>query len=111
VISIVEFNHELPVLISKQRPRKLELYGSDGKQYGFLLKGREDLRQDERVMQLFSMVNKLLLNDPETERKELRITKFSVVPLSVNTGLIGWVRNCDTLQNVIKEYRDMHGIK
>ena len=27
--------------------------GSDGRNYGFLLKGHEDLRQDERVMQLF----------------------------------------------------------
>lgn len=30
----------------------------------FLLKGHEDLRQDERVMQLFGLVNTLLLNDP-----------------------------------------------
>ena len=31
----------------------------------FLLKGHEDLRQDERVMQFFSLVNSLLVNDPE----------------------------------------------
>ena len=36
---------------SKQRPRKLTIYGSDGREYQFLLKGHEDLRQDERVMQ------------------------------------------------------------
>ena len=50
--------------MSKQRPRKLEITGSDGKLYGFLLKGRQDIRQDQRVMQFFSMVNKLLINDP-----------------------------------------------
>ena len=37
----------------------------------FLLKGHEDLRQDERVMQLFGLVNSLLLNTPETFRRNL----------------------------------------
>ena len=31
------------------------MQGSDGKSYMFLLKGHEDLRQDERVMQFFSL--------------------------------------------------------
>lgn len=39
----------------------------------FLLKGHEDLRQDERVMQLFSLVNTLLIHDPETFRRNLTI--------------------------------------
>lgn len=39
----------------------------------FLLKGHEDLRQDERVMQLFGLVNTLLLNDPKTFRHNLTI--------------------------------------
>ena len=38
----------------------------------FLLKGHEDLRQDERVMQLFGLVNTLLDNDPETFKRHLR---------------------------------------
>ena len=38
----------------------------------FLLKGHEDLRQDERVMQLFGLVNTLLANDPETFKRHLR---------------------------------------
>lgn len=78
-------------------PRKLFLYGSDSKEYHFLLKGREDIRQDERVMQLFELVNRLLHNNPETEKKDLNITRYSIIPLSINTGLLGWVHNCDTL--------------
>ena len=54
------FNNELSVLQSKQRPRKLKVYGSDDKEYHFLLKGREDVRLDERVMQFLGLVNKLL---------------------------------------------------
>ena len=45
--------------------------GSDGRNYMFLLKGHEDLRQDERVMQFFSLVNSLLLSNPETFRRNL----------------------------------------
>lgn len=47
--------------------------GSNGRDYMFLLKGHEDLRQDERVMQLFGLVNTLLLNDPDTFRRNLTI--------------------------------------
>lgn len=40
--------------------------GDDGREYIFLLKGHEDTRQDERVMQLFGLVNTLLATDPKT---------------------------------------------
>ena len=56
------------VITSKQRPRKLCIRGSNGKEFMFLLKGHEDLRQDERVMQLFGLVNTLLSTSHETLR-------------------------------------------
>lgn len=52
VVTIASFADQLVVITSKQRPRKLTIHGSDGKDYAFLLKGHEDLRQDERVMQV-----------------------------------------------------------
>lgn len=111
IIKIAGFQPRLPVLTSKQHPRKLCIYGSDCKEYHYLLKGHEDLRQDERVMQLFSLVNRLLNNKPETEKKDLTITTYSVIPLSTNTGLIGWVQNSDTLQQLIREYRKNNNIR
>lgn len=95
---------------SKQRPRKLTIYGSDGHEYQFLLKGHEDLRQDERVMQLFGLVNNLLAGDRNTVERSLSIARYAVIPLSPNSGLIGWVRNCDTLHALIREYRDSRNI-
>jgi len=53
VVTIASFARQLVVITSKQRPRKLTILGSDGDEYAFLLKGHEDLRQDERVMQVF----------------------------------------------------------
>lgn len=106
VCRISSFNSSLQVITSKQRPRKLCMRGSDGKEYMFLLKGHEDLRQDERVMQFFSLVNSLLTSDPETLKRNLTIQRFSVVPLSTNSGLIGWVPQSDTLHALIRDYRE-----
>lgn len=138
MVTIVSFAPQLTVMTSKQRPRKLTILGSDGEDYAFLLKGHEDLRQDERVMQvssynmfcllcttlsninflcwllsnwfnllqLFGLVNTLLENSRKTAEKDLSIQRYSVIPLSPNSGLIGWVPNCDTLHHLIREYRD-----
>ena len=106
ICRIASFNPSLQVITSKQRPRKLCMRGSDGKEYMFLLKGHEDLRQDERVMQFFSLVNSLLTSDPETLKRNLTIQRFSVVPLSTNSGLIGWVPQSDTLHALIRDYRE-----
>ncbi|KAK4401785.1 Serine/threonine-protein kinase TOR [Sesamum angolense] len=110
VVTIASFAPQLVVITSKQRPRKLTINGSDGEDYAFLLKGHEDLRQDERVMQLFGLVNTLLGNSRETAEKDLSIQRYSVIPLSPNSGLIGWVPNCDTLHHLIREYRDARKI-
>ena len=107
--SVVRIHGFLPrarIFPSKQRPRKLTLRGSDGRAYAFLLKGHEDLRQDERVMQLFGLVNALLASELQQQGGQggggvgLRIARFAVMPLSANSGLIGWVRGCDTLHKV-----------
>lgn len=34
------------------------------------------------------------------------IQRYAVIPLSTNSGLIGWVPHSDTLHTLIREYRD-----
>ena len=110
VVRIQYFDQIFHVIISKQRPRKMSLRGSDGVQYEFLLKGHEDIRQDQRVMQLFGLVNTLLANDTESAKRHLNIQAFPAIPLSQNSGLLGWVKNSDTLHNLVKEYRETRKI-
>jgi serine/threonine-protein kinase mTOR len=105
VVRIASFHPTLQIISSKQRPRKLRMKGSNGLDYAFLLKGHEDLRQDERVMQLFGLINNLLAKSQHTAASHLRIKRMSVIPLAPNSGLIGWVPHCDTLHQLIKEYR------
>uniref|UniRef100_A0A7S3R516 Serine/threonine-protein kinase TOR n=1 Tax=Dunaliella tertiolecta TaxID=3047 RepID=A0A7S3R516_DUNTE len=106
LVTIAAFAPQLHVISSKQRPRKLTIHGGDGAEYMFLLKGHEDLRQDERVMQLFGLVNNMLANDRATAERDLSIARYAVIPLSPNSGLIGWVPNCDTLHALIREFRE-----
>jgi len=104
-VKIERFIPSVQVITSKQRPRKIILRGSDGKDYVFLLKGHEDLRQDERVMQLFGLVNALLERDRQTKKHDLRIQRYAISPLSHNCGLVGWVPHTDTLHSLIRDYR------
>jgi phosphatidylinositol kinase/protein kinase (PI-3 family) len=56
------------------------------------------------------LINALLANDPATTKSDLGIRRYSVMPLSNNSGVIGWVPNCDTLQGLIKAYRESRNI-
>ena len=111
VVTICSFATAIEVIASKQRPRKITMVGSDGANYHFLLKGNEDLRQDERVMQLFGLINACLENDRSTSSRNLGIVRYSVLPLSNNSGVIGWVENCDTLNQLVKQYRHSKDLK
>uniref|UniRef100_A0A914I1V5 Serine/threonine-protein kinase TOR n=1 Tax=Globodera rostochiensis TaxID=31243 RepID=A0A914I1V5_GLORO len=110
LVTIAAFHPHLQVIMSKQRPRKIYIRGNDGKEYAFLLKGHEDPRQDERVMQLFGLVNSLILREAETSRRNLTIQRYSITTLSQSSGLIGWVPNCDTLHALIRDYREKRKI-
>lgn len=109
-IFIAGFYDLLELISSKRKPRRIKIFGSDQKGYDFLLKGHEDLRQDERVMQSLSLVNTLIKKNDKTEKKNLAIVTYPVIPLSTDTGLLGWVQNCDTLQQLIKDYRTANHI-
>lgn len=110
VIRIVSFDPVANVIQSKQRPRRLTLRGNDGQQHAFVLKGHEDIRQDERVMQLFGLVNTLLNNDSESLKRHLNIQRYAAIPLSTQSGLLGWVPNSDTFHVLIREYRESRKI-
>lgn len=110
VVRIAKFDPTLTVITSKQRPRKLTCRGSDGKDYSFALKGHEDIRQDNLVMQLFGLVNTLLVNDPECFKRHLDIERSPAIPLSPKVGLLGWFPHSDTFHVLIKEYRESRKI-
>jgi len=99
------------VIASKQAPRRIQVQTDRGAAVSFLLKGGEDLRLDERVMQLFDLVNVLLADHPTPSTLPgLNIQRYSVTPISSTVGLIGWVEECDTLHELISCDRDARGV-
>lgn len=79
------------VLKTKTKPKLLQLIGSDGSTHRYLLKAKEDLRLDERIMQFLAAVNKLLLADKVAAVRGLNAQNYSVVPISNDAGLIQMV--------------------
>ena len=63
-IKIVGFDEKLLVLHSLRLPKRLTIRGHDENDYRFLVKGGEDIRQDQRIEALFSIMNDLYNNDP-----------------------------------------------
>ena len=112
-VRIAYFGPTIGIIRSKQRPRKLKIYGHNGQEFVFLLKGHEDLRQDERAMQLFGLVNALLQHDSRLggESHDLSIQRYAVIPLSPSAGLISWVPNSDTLHDLIRDFRDSKKVR
>ncbi|KAK6159421.1 hypothetical protein DH2020_006735 [Rehmannia glutinosa] len=66
IVTIAYFSEELAILPTKTKPKKLIIVGSDGLKYTYLLKGREDLRLDARIMQLLQSVNGFLQSSSAT---------------------------------------------
>jgi PI-3-kinase-related kinase SMG-1 len=83
-------------LPTKTRPKKLSLLGSDGRLHTLLFKGSEDLRMDQRVMQLVAHVNGLLARRVRY-CDGLRGRVYAVVPVAARSGLIQWVSNATPL--------------
>ncbi|KAH9577494.1 PDZ domain 6 [Trypanosoma melophagium] len=110
LITIQKFHQRVMVMPSKQKPRRFGLDASDGGKYRFLLKGHEDLRQDERVMQFIELINTIFSSDGSSSAIGLAISRYAVIPLTDNVGIIGWVENTETIYKMLEMRRKEYGI-
>ena len=69
----LEFEEDVEIMNSLQKPRKITITGSDGKHYIFLCKPKDDLRKDARLMEFNSMVNRLFKKNGEARKRKLGI--------------------------------------
>ncbi|XP_068241654.1 serine-protein kinase ATM isoform X2 [Palaemon carinicauda] len=74
-------------------PKRMTVKTSDGLSQFELLKGRDDIRQDAVMQQVFGIVNELLSKNPGTSERALSMRTYRVVPLSQKSGLIQWCNN------------------
>ncbi|PRQ23338.1 putative non-specific serine/threonine protein kinase [Rosa chinensis] len=93
IVTIASFAADAAIISTKTKRKKLVFLGSDGQKYTYLLKGREDLRFDARIMQLLQAINCFLHSSVATHSHFLGIRYYSVTPISGRAGLIQWVGN------------------
>lgn len=86
---------------SLQRPRRITLIGSNGKKYMHMLKPKDDLRKDFRLMEFNAIVNQYLHHDSQSRQRRLHIRTYAVIPLNEECGIIEWVPNLIAFRTII----------
>uniref|UniRef100_A0A3Q3H3L0 DNA-dependent protein kinase catalytic subunit n=1 Tax=Labrus bergylta TaxID=56723 RepID=A0A3Q3H3L0_9LABR len=98
---ITGFDERVKVMSSIRQPKRLIIRGDDEQDHPFLVKGGEDLRQDQRIEQLFSVMNILLSHDAACTHRGLTLRTYQVIPISTRIGLIEWMENTCTLKEFL----------
>lgn len=63
---------------SLRKPKTITIRGNDQKDYKYLVKGGEDLRQDQRVEQVFELMNRIFDTDPVCKQRKLQLRTYQV---------------------------------
>ncbi|KAK4516378.1 uncharacterized protein ATC70_011349 [Mucor velutinosus] len=93
----------LLVMQSMRRPKRIKIYGTDEKEYLFLVKGGEDLRLDERIEQAFSVMNDAVKKNKFCSSQNIQIATYKVIPMASSLGIIEWVENTKPLKACMEE--------
>eukprot|EP00058_Branchiostoma_floridae_P018807 XP_002604296.1 hypothetical protein BRAFLDRAFT_88585 [Branchiostoma floridae] len=90
IVYIREFDPSVSFPGGINVPKVITCQGSDGVWRKQLVKGRDDLRQDAVMQQVFGLVDSLLKKDEESRRRKLSIRTYKVIPMSKQSGLVQW---------------------
>lgn len=98
---IAGFDERVKVMTSIRKPKRIIIRGHDEREYPFLVKGGEDLRQDQRIEQLFEVMNVLLSRDAACSQRNMQLKTYHVIPMTSRLGLIEWIENTLTLKELL----------
>jgi len=109
-VKITGFDQAILTLESLRRPKRIIMFGSDEKTYKFLVKGVEDLRLDQRIEQMFTIMNEAFAYDFGVRNLDLKLKTFEVIPMSRSLGLLEWLENTSPLKELLeKELKSLEG--
>lgn len=89
---------QIKVMNSIRKPKRLIIRGNDEKEHPFLVKGGEDLRQDQRIEQLFDIMNIILSRDAACSQRNLQLKTYQVIPMTSRYNSIITVHNAMLFQ-------------
>lgn len=81
-------------------PLLLKFNTTTGGTYSIIYKLGDDLRQDQLILQLIMLMDKLL----KKENLDLKLTPYQCLATSSEIGMLQCVPDCDALASVFKEY-------
>uniref|UniRef100_UPI00398E438B serine-protein kinase ATM n=1 Tax=Pristiophorus japonicus TaxID=55135 RepID=UPI00398E438B len=90
MVTVKSFRSQFRLAGGVNLPKIIDCVGSDGKERRQLVKGRDDLRQDAVMQQVFQMCNTLLQKNTDTRKRKLTIRTYKVIPLSQRSGILEW---------------------
>jgi DNA-dependent protein kinase catalytic subunit len=108
-------------MASVRKPKRIKLFGSDGSEVMFLVKGGEDLRNDERIELLFGLMNSVISSSASTSSSSsssssstssmqdnskgssLRARTYTVIPMTSQVGILEWVGNTSPIKAVVSD--------
>lgn len=93
--------NDLAVMPSLQKPKRMKFIGDDGCDYMIMMKPKDDLRKDFRLMEFNAIVNRYLRQDAETRQRRLYIRTYAVLPLNEECGILEWVDNLQPLRPIV----------
>ena len=69
-------------MASIRKPKRITVRGNDERDYMFLVKGGEDLRQDQRIEQLFALMNDVFAHDATCRQRKYHVRTYQVIPMT-----------------------------
>jgi len=99
-IYISGFQESVLILRSAAKPKKLTIRCSDGKDYDVLVKPKDDLRRDARLMEFNGLVKRYLHQDAPARQRRLHIRTYAVLPFNEECGLVEWLPNLASYRSI-----------
>uniref|UniRef100_A0A1A9WZ82 Serine/threonine-protein kinase ATR n=1 Tax=Glossina brevipalpis TaxID=37001 RepID=A0A1A9WZ82_9MUSC len=103
-------SEEVVVLRSAAKPKKISIECSDGLKYNVMVKPKDDLRRDFRLMEFNGLVKRYLHQDSQARHRSLRIRTYAAIPFNEECGLVEWLPNLNSFRAICTSFYRMRGL-
>lgn len=110
-VKLVKFSESILIFKTLRFPIKTTMLGDDGKQYSFVIKYGEDLRQDQRIQQLLALMSSQIAADWKCVAHSLNIQTYAVIPIVSYCGLLAWADDTMSLQQITEKCLDRYDLQ
>jgi len=109
-VMIKSFDKEYNFMPSKEKPKRIKIKGSDGKDYFFLLKNEElgDSSKEAKFINCIEAINHILKSDKECAKRNLQLQTYKIIPLSSSGSIIEWVMNTEPIRAIVLKLWSEH---